>query len=127
MIMDEVSQANPTGHQAGAEMADVPPVNVYEGNGQLSVAAPVPGAHPDHTQVVVRPDRITIEARCKYPQESQHYHLRQWQVGCWRLEVPLHRRVDPAQSRATLNLGVLVVMAPISEGEVVGEHRPFVE
>jgi len=110
-----------------AEVAEVPPVNVYEGNGQISVATPVPGAHPDHTQVVVRPDRIIIEARCKYPQESQHYHLHQWQVGRWHLEVPLQKQVDPSQARATLNLGVLVVMAPTSEGEVAGESRPFVE
>ena len=108
--------------QTGVD-AEVPPVNVYEGNGQLSVATPIPGAHPDQTEVVVRPDRVMIKAHCKYPQESQTYHLRQWQVGSWRLQVPLPKRVDPARSRATLNLGVLVVMAPLSEEEgVVPSH-----
>jgi HSP20 family molecular chaperone IbpA len=120
-----VSEIRPGTAQTGGADAEVPPANVYEGNGQLSVVTPIPGAHPDHTEVVVRPDRVLVEARCKYPQESQHYHLHQWRVGSWRLEVPLPRRVDPSGSRATLNLGVLVVMAPLSDGGA-GESRPAV-
>ncbi|MBO0681653.1 MAG: Hsp20/alpha crystallin family protein [Candidatus Dormibacteraeota bacterium] len=107
--------------------AEVPPANVYEGNGQLSVATPIPGAHPDHTEVVVRPDRVLVEAHCKYPQESQHYHLRGWRVGSWRLAVPLPKRVDPSRARATLNLGVLVVMAPTAERVGAAESHPRVE
>ena len=92
-----------------------PPANIYEGTGQLSVAVPVPGAHGEHTSVHLAPDRLRIEAQCKYPQSSQHYLRRDWQVGTWRLDLPLPRRVDPAGARATLNLGVLVVMAPLSD------------
>jgi HSP20 family molecular chaperone IbpA len=92
-----------------------PPVNVYEGSGQLSMAMPLPGAHPDHISVRLAPERLDVVAECKYPQESQRYLRHDWQVGAWRVEVPLPRRVDPAAARATLNLGVLVVMAPLSE------------
>jgi HSP20 family molecular chaperone IbpA len=106
--------------------AATPPVNVYEGNGQLSVVIPIPGAHPNHIGVVVEATRMRLSAECKYPQENQHYHRRDWQVGSWHAEVELPRRVDAARSRATLNLGVLVVMAPLSETGS-GEHRPAVE
>jgi HSP20 family molecular chaperone IbpA len=92
-----------------------PPANVYEGSGQLSVAVPLPGAHPEHISVQLAPERLDVVAECKYPQESQRYLRRDWQVGSWRLGLPLPRRVDPAAARATLNLGVLVVMAPFSE------------
>ncbi|HEY7202059.1 MAG TPA: Hsp20/alpha crystallin family protein [Candidatus Dormibacteraeota bacterium] len=92
-----------------------PPVNVYEGNGQLSVAVPLPGAHPEHVSVRLEPERLEVTAECKYPQESQRYLRRDWRVGSWHLEIALPRRVDPAAARATLNLGVLVVMAPNSE------------
>src|SRR5437879_2577015 len=92
-----------------------PPVNVYEGNGQLSVAVPLPGAHPDHIVVRVEPDRLDVAAECKYPQESQNYLRHDWQVGSWRLALDLPRRIDPSAARATLNLGVLVVMAPLSQ------------
>ncbi len=105
--------------------AQAPPVNVYEGNGQLSIALPIPGAHPDQTSVRVRPDQVVISAENKYPQDEQHYHRHDWRVGHWHVELDLPRRVDPAQARATLNYGVLVVMAPISD-QGSGESAPKV-
>lgn len=103
-----------------------PPVNVYEGNNQLGVAIPIPGAHSDQTSVVVRPDRLQVDAICKYPQENQRYLRRDWQVGSWQLDLALPRRVDPARCHASLNFGVLVVMGPISES-ASGEERVPVE
>lgn len=102
--------------------AATPPANVYEGNGELSIAAPIPGSHPQHTEVVVTPSQVRVEARCKYPQENQHYHRHEWRVGSWRLAVDLPQKVDPSRARATLNLGVLVVMAPLSD-QGSGEAR----
>lgn len=106
--------------------ANAPPANVYEGNGQLSVAVPIPGAHPEHTEVVVRPSELTVSAENKYPQDDQHYHRHDWRVGHWKLDLALPRSVDPARARATLRYGVLVVMAPISE-QGSGESRPRVD
>lgn len=108
---------------AGRPEVLTPPANVYEGNGELTIVTPIPGAHGPHTEVVVAPDRVRVKATCKYPQESQHYHRREWQVGSWELDVALPRRVDPGRARAILNLGVLTVMAPISESGG-GEARP---
>src|SRR5256885_6742702 len=98
-----------------ASNGSTPPVNVYEGSGQLSVAVPLPGAHPDHISVRLEPERLEITADCKYPQESQRYLRHDWRVGSWHLETGLPRRGDPSAARATLNLGVLVVMAPFSQ------------
>lgn len=106
--------------------AAAPPVNIYESGGGLSLAMPIPGAHAQHVEVVVEPERIRVEAPCKYPQLRQNYLRRDWLVGDWTVDVPLPRRVDPRRSHATLNLGVLVVMAPIAGG-ASGEHRPRVE
>lgn len=103
-----------------------PPANVYEGSGQLSVAVPLPGAHREHVSVSVEPEHLVVLAECKYPQRDQHYLQHDWQVGSWRLDLALPRRVDPAGARATLNLGVLVVMAPISSSGS-GALRPVVE
>lgn len=95
--------------------AATPPVNIYEGGGQLSAAVPLPGAHPDHVSVRLTAERLEVLAECKYPQESQRYLRRDWQVGSWRLDLALPHPVDSSAARATLNLGVLVVMAPLSE------------
>ena len=108
----------------GTTRPAAPPANIYESGGELSVAIPIPGAHPNHVEVIVTPDRLRVEAASKYPQASQHYHRRDWQVGAWELDLALPKPVDPKRSRATLNLGVLVVMAPLSDGGAGGEHRP---
>jgi HSP20 family molecular chaperone IbpA len=92
-----------------------PPVNIYGGSRQLSVAIPIPGSHPDHVTVHLAARRLGVRAECKYPQEDQHYHRRDWQVGSWAVDLALPQAVDPANARATLNLGVLVVMAPLSD------------
>ncbi|MDQ6773311.1 MAG: Hsp20/alpha crystallin family protein [Candidatus Dormibacteraeota bacterium] len=123
MSAQEASDATP---------AVVPPVNVYESGGQLSVAVPLPGAHPEQIRLLLRPDRLELEAQGKYPQESQNYLRKGWTVGRTRLDLDLPRRVAPEKAHATLNLGVLVLMAPISEsgqGEqvvAVEIHHPAV-
>ena len=103
-----------------------PPANVYEGNGQLSIAMPLPGAHPEHVQVVVQPTSVTVRAECKYPQEAQRFLRHDWRVGSIEAEVALPRPVDPEGARASLNFGVLVVMAGLSDAGT-GESRPRVE
>ena len=103
-----------------------PPANVYESSGELSVALPIPGARANHVHVVVTAERLRVDAECKYPQSRQHYLRRDWQVGEWAIDLALPRRVDPARSHATLNHGVLVVMAPLSD-DGDGEHRPKVQ
>jgi len=82
-------------------LSATPPANIYEAGGELSVAVPIPGAHPNHVEVVVRPNSLRVEATCKYPQARQRYHRRDWQVGAWTLDLDLPRAVDPARSRAT--------------------------
>jgi HSP20 family molecular chaperone IbpA len=103
-----------------------PPANVYEAGGQLSVAVPLPGVHREHVSVNVEPERLQVSADGKYPQHSQNYLHHGWHVGSWRLDLALPKRVDPAGARATLNLGVLVVMAPLA-ATGSGSSRPAVE
>lgn len=110
----------------GTVTAATPPVNIYEWAGQLSVATPIPGAHAPHVEIVVTPDRLTLDAECKYAQDEQNYLRRDWQVGAWKLDLELPRRVAPEGARAVLRHGVLVVMAPVSEGGS-GQAQPAVE
>lgn len=103
-----------------------PPANVYESNGQLTVAVPIPGAHGEHTSILLQPHQLHVVAECKYAQEDQHYLRREWQVGSWELDLELPEPVDPQRAHATLRYGVLVVMAPVSPSGS-GESRPVVE
>ena len=115
-----------SGGQPEPRERSTPPANVYEAGGQLSIAVPLPGVHREHVAISVEPERLVVTADGKYPQDSQNYLQHDWHVGSWQLDMALPRRVDPAGARATLNLGVLVVMAPISATGSAGS-RPAVE
>jgi len=108
--------------RAASKQAAVPPVNIYEGSGQLSIVLPIPGSHPDHVEVVLEPSLLRVNAECKYAQEQQRYRRHEWQVGSWKVDVPLPSAVDPSRARAVLEYGVLVVMAPMSES-AAGSQR----
>ncbi len=110
----------------GTVAAATPPVNIYEWGGQLSIATPIPGAHASKVEIVVTPERIELDAECKYPQDAQNYLRRDWQVGAWRLELDLPHRVAPEGAHAVLRHGVLVVMAPLSD-QGTGRFQPPVE
>ena len=111
--------------------AATPPANVYEGNGQLSVAAPIPGAHPEHVEVIVTPTRVQVAASCKYAQENQHYHQHEWLVGAWDLSVDLPQRAgrhradvgDRLRGGAAVHQGDLRTGASPSTGR--GAPRPY--
>lgn len=77
-------------------------------------------------EIVVTPERIELDAECKYPQDAQNYLRRDWQVGAWRLELDLPHRVAPEGAHAVLRHGVLVVMAPLSD-QGTGRFQPTVE
>lgn len=103
----------------------IPPLNLYKGNGQLSVAVPIPGSHPDHVRVTMSRDRCGFR-----PSASIRRRLSTTTVatgrsgpGWWTLPFPSRWTRRPPE---TLNLGVLVVMARISDdGE--GERELAVE
>lgn len=101
----------------------LPPANVYEGNGFLSVAIPVPGAHADTIEATLTGRRLTVKAEGRYAQEQQHYLLHEWQVGAFERQLELPKPVRSQEARATLSHGILTVMMPLSDTEEPGSVR----
>jgi HSP20 family protein len=92
---------------------NVPPVNVYEANDQLTVAIPMPGAHHDTVAVTLDGRRLTVDAEARYPQEQQHYLQHEWSVGTSHREVDLPKPVRSTGAKATLTHGILTISLPI--------------
>ena len=92
-----------------------PPVNVYESNGQLTVAVPLPGAH--HDTVDLNGRSLLVKAEGRYAQEQQHYLQHEWTVGTSHREVELPKSVRTAGAKAMLTLGILTVSLPIGSQE----------
>jgi len=119
---------HPSGVSQKAASLETPPANIYESAGQVSVAIPLPGTHAENVEVLLQRDRLTVRAEARYPQEQQHYLLREWQVGTFQRDLRLPRSVHAEGAKALLSRGVLTVS--VHEGAWTGPdqvHLPVTE
>ena len=90
------------------------PVRVYQGDGRIMVAAPLPGLEASDIAVTVAGDTVTIRgapgrgAR----QDERDVLVSEWRVGPYYRELRLARPVDGARTNATYGNGVLVLAMP---------------
>jgi HSP20 family molecular chaperone IbpA len=94
---------------------ELPPVNVYEADDQVTVAIPIPGAHHDTTEVMLDGRTLTVRAEARYPQEQQHYVQHEWSVGTSHREVVLPRPVRSTGAKAMLTHGILTISLPVGD------------
>jgi len=109
---------HPSGVSQKAAALENPPANIYESAGQVTVAIPLPGTHAENVEVLLQKDRLTVRAEARYPQEQQHYLLREWHVGSFQRELRLPRSVHADGAKALLSHGVLTVS--MHEGDWTG-------
>jgi len=89
------------------------PVRVYQSEGRIMVAAPLPGMEPADISVTVSGDAVTIRAARRGPnQDVRALTAAEWVLGPYRREVSLHHPVDSARTNATYGNGVLVLVLP---------------
>jgi HSP20 family protein len=94
-----------------------PPVNIYESNGQITVAVPMPGAHHDTIEVRLDGRTLTVQAEPRYAQSQQNYHRHEWTVGNSRRELELPKPVQAEGAKAMLTHGVLTISLPMGDKE----------
>ena len=90
------------------------PVNVYENDREVIVAAPMPGIAPEDIDVEVTGDRrVLLRARQHGPgQERIDYLVREWSYGPFERAVDLPRDVDAPRANLSLGNGVLMLAFP---------------
>jgi HSP20 family protein len=95
-------------------VAQTVPVRVYQGDGRIMVAAPLPGLEAGDIVVTVAGDTITIRgaARRGARQDEREVLVSEWRVGPYYREFRLARAVDGARTNATYGNGVLVLAMP---------------
>jgi HSP20 family protein len=103
------------GHQTGlmTPQHQTVPVRVYQGNGRIMVAAPLPGMEPADISVTVCGDKLTIHGALRGPRQDQRDLMtNEWAIGPYFREVNLRQPVHSALTNATYGNGVLVVVLP---------------
>jgi HSP20 family protein len=89
------------------------PVRIYESEGRVMVAAPMPGLEPPDISVTVSGSRVVLHGHLRGPhQDERNLQAAEWQIGPYHRELELSHPVDPARSNATYGNGVLVLACP---------------
>lgn len=98
------------------------PVNVYEEDGRIMVATPLPGMEPASISIKVGNKRLHISTEMRGPgqERTQQYHSQEWTTGPYKRSVNLPKPVDAKKANASYDNGVLVVMLPIADTAVRG-------
>ncbi len=92
------------------------PINVWEGDESLVIAAAMPGIEADDLEISVLGDELRLRAEERGPgQERKEYLLREWSYGPYERRLRLPYAVDADKANASLGNGVLVLMLPRSE------------
>ena len=93
------------------------PVNLYENERELLVAAPMPGVEPEDIQVDVSADRrLTLRDKQHGPgQERIEYLVREWSYGPFERVIDLPGDVDAPRANLSFGNGVLMVALPKAE------------
>lgn len=101
------------------------PVNVYENDRELLVAAPMPGIAPEDIEIEVTQDRRLL---IRVPQHGEgqeriDYLVREWAYGPFERTLDLPRDVDAPRANLSLGNGVLFLSFPKASQHVAGRLR----
>ena len=98
------------------------PVNMYQQDDRIMIAAPLPGMEPANIRIDVdgRRVRIATEQRGPGQDTGPQYLQKEWTAGPYRREVQLPSGVDVSRANATYDNGVLVLILPVSDRETSG-------
>lgn len=90
---------------------EVPPVNLYANEHDLFLTLEIPGIDPSQVDVTVSGDTVTIrgERHAEGTKDGQAFHRRERPSGRFNRELQLPFEVDPSQTEATYDRGVLKV------------------
>jgi len=95
----------------------VPPVDVIEEEGQIRIAAELPGVKPEDVKISVENSVLSIEGHKAQPSDLAHDRLHRFErtYGVFTRTFTLPTTVDSEGIKATYEHGVLTVILPKAE------------
>lgn len=89
------------------------PVNVFETENDIVIAAPMPGVEADNIDIEVDGQYVTLRATLRGPkQERRRYLVHEWTYGPYVARVQLPIEVDASAANASHGNGVLMLTLP---------------
>ena len=95
-----------------------PPVNIYDDGEAFRVRAELPGVEKEDLEINAKGEELVIrgERVIAPPEEGADWHRREREGGQFRRTVTLPEPIDADSVTARLELGVLDIYAPRSQG-----------
>jgi HSP20 family protein len=104
------------GMRSSGWRAGMAPMDAFEKEGMYTLRFDLPGVDPDHVDLLVENNVLTVTAERKLEDtEGANWLLRERPTGTHSREVRLGDRLDTAQVQASYDQGVLTVTIPIRE------------
>lgn len=111
----EESVSLPSFRQTTREGSQLVPLNVYETEYDLVIAAPLPGLRPEDIEVTVTENFLTIRTGLRGTvEDGKNYIRHEWHYGPYSRTIDLPFPVDANKCNATYGDGVLMLMLPKS-------------
>jgi HSP20 family protein len=115
--MDSVLQRDRFAALAGARGA-LPPVNVFEQNGDFVLVAELPGVKKEDLDIQVKGDTVRVHGKktVEYPEDAS-VHRRERVAGEFDRTLTLPAQIDAAKVTADYRDGVLTLRLPRADSE----------
>jgi HSP20 family protein len=93
------------------------PIDLFETDDELVIKTAMPGVDPEHLDVKIKGDVLTIHGEAKEDEEVQGatYHLRERRNGTFSRAITLPVPVQAKKAKAVFEDGVLTLTLPKSE------------
>ncbi|MCZ7575045.1 MAG: Hsp20/alpha crystallin family protein [Ardenticatenaceae bacterium] len=97
-----------------APFREAPALDIYETNGAIEVAVPLPGVKPEEVSVTVTGNTLTIkgEKHAKEEVKEENYYRREVHYGSFARSLALPATADTEKAEAKFEDGVLTVTFP---------------
>ena len=104
----------PASSQGAAATVIAPRMDISEDDKEIRVVAEMPGATPEHIEVTIDDDVLTIRGERESERETKRrdYHLIERAVGVFQRSIRLPAPVDASQVQARFEDGVLTLTIP---------------
>lgn len=109
----EKQESTPSVEQTTPGRTFMPAVDIFETEREITLIADMPGVSPDHLDIDLRENTLTLAGDVAAPESAEETHvLQEYETGKYFRQFTLSEVIDQGKIDAKLNDGVLRLSLP---------------
>lgn len=113
--IEEKKEVQASGESTRNVPVFIPPVDIYESEGALTLVADMPGVPLDNIDIDLDADQLTIRGTVLLEEENGKVLFREYTVGDYYRQFTLSSDIDREKIQASMKNGVLKLVLPKAE------------